>query len=49
MFLWRHVRQAGAWPSVPDAGQESGTERLVSCLAGKLVLSPRAWKTTEEF
>lgn len=36
-------------PSVPEAGQESGMERLVDWLAGKFVLSPMAWKTTEGF
>lgn len=49
VFLWCHARRAGASPSVLEAGQESGTERLVSWLAGTLARSPRAWKTTAAF
>lgn len=49
MFLWRHVRRARGLPSVPEAGQELGPERRLSWLAGKFVLSPTAWKTTERF
>lgn len=47
VFLWRRIRQAGGLPSVREAGGESGTERLLSWLAGKFIHSPMAWETTE--